>query len=45
MWARRQERLEAEAQAKAQAELARIVREAALYREFVASGAIKEPPA
>jgi hypothetical protein len=45
LWARHQERLEAEAQAKAQAELARIVREAALYREFVASGAIKEPPA
>jgi replicative DNA helicase len=45
MWARRQERLEAEAQAKAQEKFAKIVREAALYRELVASGAIKEPPA
>jgi len=45
LWARHQEKLEAKAQAKAQEELARIVREAALYREFVASGAIKEPPA
>lgn len=42
LWARHQERLEAEAQAKAQAELAKIVREAALYRELVASGTIKE---
>jgi hypothetical protein len=45
LWARNQEKIEAEARAKAEAELAKIVREAALYREFVASGAIKEPTA